>query len=85
LLADVRAFGLALGSALTSSGRFQDAPLVLLTQHNIGKAIGNYATSWGNAGHNLIVIDEIPLRNAQFVNIGALRHGVVPVSFYGMR
>ena len=28
--------------------------------------------------------DDVNLRNAQFVNLGRSRHGVVPVSFYGL-
>ena len=31
------------------------------------------------------MIDEIPVRDAQFVNVGRARDGVVPVSFYGLR
>ena len=32
----------------------------------------------------LVVIDEIPARNAQFARIGAPRQQVVPVSFFGL-
>lgn len=81
----VKAFGLALKEALAASKLDISRPLVLLTTANVGKAIGNYATDWKQTAHNLIVIDEIVQRDAQFVTIGRPRHGVVPVSFYGMR
>jgi len=48
------------------------------------RSIGNYAADWGRSPLNLIVIDEIPVREADFVNIGRDHHGVVPISFYGM-
>ncbi len=79
----VRTFGLDLGKALASVETNGHA-IVLLTTANAGKAIGNYATGWQQGHHNLVVIDEIPVRDAQFVNLGRPRHGVVPVSFYGM-
>lgn len=61
-----------------------DLPLVILVPGNFGKALGNYATDWGNSSAKLMIIDEIPDRNAQFVNIGSPYRGVVPVSFYGI-
>jgi ethanolamine utilization protein EutA len=61
-----------------------DLPLVILVPGNFGKALGNYATDWGNSTAKLMIIDEIPDRNAQFVNIGSPYRGVVPVSFYGI-
>jgi len=61
-----------------------DLPLVMLVPGNFGKALGNYATDWGNSTAKLMIIDEIPDRNAQFVNIGSPHRGVVPVSFYGI-
>ena len=59
-------------------------PLVILVPGNFGKALGNYATNWGQSKAKLMIIDEIPDRNAQFVNIGSPYRGVVPVSFYGI-
>ena len=47
--------------------------------------LGDYATDWGRAGTELVVIDEIPVRDAQFVNVGRGHDGVVPVSYYGVR
>ena len=83
-LEHVRRFGEDLGRALSDVPQISCAPLVLLTTANAGKAIGNYATRWQQEHRHLIVIDEIPIRHAQFVNLGRPRHGVVPVSFYGL-
>jgi ethanolamine utilization protein EutA len=57
----------------------------LLLEADVGKVLGNYASDWGRSGVDLIVIDEVPVRDAQFVNVGRARDGIVPVSFYGMR
>jgi ethanolamine utilization protein EutA len=59
-------------------------PLILLTQGNIGKTLGNYITNWGKMSIQLVVIDELNTRDAHFVNLGKMQQGVVPVSFYGM-
>jgi len=83
-LTDIRRFGADLAGALCDVPQHNAAPLVLLTTANAGKAIGNYVTGWQQEHRNLIVIDEIPIRHAQFVNLGRPRHGVVPVSFYGL-
>ncbi|MEQ1576892.1 MAG: ethanolamine ammonia-lyase reactivating factor EutA [Hyphomicrobium sp.] len=83
-LEQIRRFGADLSAAMLCMPSPGMAPLVLLTTANAGKAIGNYATSWQQVHKNLIVIDEIPDRSAQFVNLGRPRHGVVPVSFYGL-
>jgi ethanolamine utilization protein EutA len=83
-LAQIRKFGMDFAGALSDVPSKSSAPLVLLTTANAGKAIGNYATGWQQDHRHLIVIDEIPVRNAQFVNLGRPRHGVVPVSFYGL-
>lgn len=86
----LRRFGTALGTALAKAQAPANAkghrgpPLVVLTDANVGKALGNYASRWGGEPLNLVVIDEVPMRRAHFVNLGRLRHGVVPVSFYGM-
>lgn len=71
--------GQVLGRAPTT-----DRPLVLLLEANLGKTLGNYATDWGRAPFNLVVVDEVPDRHAHFANIGRPRDGMVPVSFYGM-
>jgi ethanolamine utilization protein EutA len=59
-------------------------PLILVMEENLGKVFGNYVTGWGRIPCNVVVIDEIKLRTAQFVQIGSLRNHVVPVSFHGM-
>jgi ethanolamine utilization protein EutA len=59
-------------------------PVVVLVPHNYGQALGNYASSWRQEPFGLIVIDEIPDRQAHFVNIGRLHNRIVPASFYGV-
>jgi len=59
-------------------------PVVVLVPHNYGQVLGNYASNWQQELFDLIVIDEIPDRNAHFVNIGRLHNNIVPVSFYGV-
>ena len=59
-------------------------PLILVMEENLGKVLGNYVTRWGRIRCNVVVIDEIKLRNARFIQIGSLRNHVVPVSFHGM-
>ena len=81
-LQQVRAFAHMLSTNIIES--HLKKPLVLLIEGNLGKTLGNYITNWGNLGIQLIVIDEIATRDAHFVNLGALRQGVIPVSFYGM-
>ena len=59
-------------------------PIVILVEANIGKALGNYVSDWGQTQYNLIVIDEVPPRDAHFVHIGCTHQGMIPVSFYGL-
>jgi ethanolamine utilization protein EutA len=59
-------------------------PLLILVEDNIGKVLGNYVSEWGKSMQSLIVIDEVPLRNAHFVNVGRIHQQMVPVSFFGM-
>jgi ethanolamine utilization protein EutA len=63
----------------------KNQPLVILVEANIGKALGQYCTNWGEIMSQLIVIDEVPLRHAQFVQLGRLHQHMLPVSFYGMQ
>ena len=60
-------------------------PFVLVIDANVGKSLGMYATKWGALIPNLIVIDEISIRQANFINIGAPHKNVVPFAFYGMQ
>jgi len=55
-----------------------------LAQGNYGQALGNYASNWRQEPFAFVVIDEIPDRQAHFVNIGRLHNMIVPVSFYGV-
>lgn len=79
----VRAVGQRLASRLRAMAFPSDRPLVLLVRENVGKLLGSYITEWGALPLSLGVIDEISLRDARFAQIGAPRHQVVPVSFYG--
>ncbi|MBI2808573.1 MAG: ethanolamine ammonia-lyase reactivating factor EutA [Planctomycetes bacterium] len=58
-------------------------PLVFLMEENLGKVLGQYVTRWGALPLRVLVIDEIPRRDAQYVRIGLPRNQVVPVSYYG--
>jgi ethanolamine utilization protein EutA len=80
----VKRMGEAIALAITRRAYPPERPLVLLVGPNIGKTLGQYATQWGKLPANLIVIDELPPRPARFVRLGALRHNVVPVSYYGL-
>ena len=60
-------------------------PVVLLVPDNYGQVLGNYASNWRRETFALIVIDEIPDRQAHFVNIGRKHNNIVPASFYGAR
>lgn len=82
--AEVRAMGERLFAALVESNLPADAVLLLLVQHNVGKALGQYVSDWGRRPGNVVVIDEIPPRDAQYVRLGRPHRGNVPVSFYGL-
>jgi ethanolamine utilization protein EutA len=83
-LDDVRGLGTSLARASAAVPPPDGLPIVLLLTENVGQAVGSYASDWGRSPLNLIVIDEIPVRDAQFVNVGRDRNGIVPVSFYGI-
>lgn len=84
-LAAIRRLGGALAAALRRSSYPADRALVVIVQNDIGKALGSYATDWGRIPVALIVVDEIPLRSADFVNIGRPSGAVLPIAFFGMR
>lgn len=81
-LGSVKSFGQHLRDACVQVNPKQ--PVVVLVPHNYGQVLGNYASNWRQELFDLIVIDEIPDRNAHFVNIGRLHNNIVPVSFYGV-
>ena len=61
-----------------------DLPLVLLLRHNVGNIFGQYMTNWGRCTWRLLVIDEIDLRDARYVQLGAILEQTIPVSFFGL-
>lgn len=81
--ASVRLFAGHVRDAIAATGATR--PLVVLTSANAGKTLGHYITDWGRRPAALIVIDEVPDRNAHFAQIGRLREGVVTVAFHGIR
>jgi ethanolamine utilization protein EutA len=83
-LAVVKPIGLRIAKALSENRFPADRPLVLLIAQNVGKTLGLYATDWGRRPYRLIVLDEVPARGAQFVGIGRIAEGVVPLAFYGL-
>ena len=58
---------------------------MLLVPANFGKVLGNYITRWGTLDEDLIVVDEVPLGDGQFVRLGRTREGVVPLWLYAIR
>lgn len=81
----LRDLGRALGAALRSHPDPAPlAPLVVLIEQNLAKALGGYATEWGRLPLPLIILDEVSPRGAALVRIGAPHGGVVPLSFFGM-
>ena len=83
-LEQVQALALQIRNALQTSQYAPSQPIVILIETNIGKALGNYVSDWGQLDYNLIVIDEVVLRDAHFVHIGRVHQGMIPVSFYGL-
>lgn len=82
--AEVQSMGGRIAAALRQQYGPDDRPLVLLVRQNVGKALGNYVTEWGQQPVNVVVIDEVPPRDAQYVRIGRPHQGSVPVSFFGL-
>jgi ethanolamine utilization protein EutA len=81
----VRIIGNRIAAALQAASFPADRALVLLVSENLGKVLGQYATGWGALPVRLMVIDEIPPRDAQYARIGQPRQQVVPVSFFGLK
>jgi ethanolamine utilization protein EutA len=82
--AEVAALGEEIATSLAAIGFPSERPLVLLAEENIGKVLGQYVSRWGAFPVKLLVLDEIAIRDARFVQIGGPHNQVVPVSFYGM-
>lgn len=83
-LAEIRGLGQRLARVIARHPALARQPLVLLLEANAGKTLGHYASDWNRLPCQLVVIDEIPLRNAQFLHIGEPLQQVVPVSFFGL-
>ena len=83
-LEQVRAIVAQIKDALHTNQYAPCQPIVILVEANIGKALGNYISNWGQLDYNLMVIDEVALRDAHFVHIGRVQQGMIPVSFYGL-
>lgn len=82
--ASVMRFGKQLAVALDRRRFTAASPLVLMTEGNIGKTLGQYATRWGATAVPLIVLDEMPARNAHLATLGTPREQHIPVSLYGL-
>jgi ethanolamine utilization protein EutA len=80
----VRALGQRIAKVLREDSFPASHPLVLLVPENLGKALGHYVTEWGALALKVVVIDEVAVRDAQYVRIGAQHGQVVPISFYGL-
>ncbi len=83
-LADVHRLATMIQEHFTRSLYPTEQPLVILIEANIGNTLGQYCSNWGETMLQLVVIDEVPLRHAQFVRLGRLQQQVLPVSFFGM-
>jgi ethanolamine utilization protein EutA len=81
----VRGLGNRLATLLAARPLARDVTLVLLVPSNLGKVLGGYITRWGTLDVSLIVVDEVPRRDAQFVRLGRLREGIVPLWLYAVR
>lgn len=84
-LAAVRQLATAITDGLTLHPLHRDTLLVLLVSANLGKTLGNLITRWGTLKLDLMVIDEVPVGDAQFVRLGRLCDGVVPLWLHSTR
>lgn len=81
----LRQLGELLTRGLAAHPLPQGTTLVLLVEANLGKTLGHLVTRWGKLDVDLIVLDEVPPRDAQLVRVGRLRESVVPLSLYAVR
>jgi ethanolamine utilization protein EutA len=84
-LETLRDLGGRLAKLLVARPLPPERTLVLLVPANVGKVLGNYITRWGTLDVDLIVVDEVPLGDGQFVRLGRTREGVVPLWLYAIR
>lgn len=79
----VKALARRLADAAKDAPFASGRPLVVLVDADAGKTLGNYLSDWGRGALPLMVVDEVMIRHARFVNLGAMRDGMVPVTYYG--
>jgi ethanolamine utilization protein EutA len=82
--AAVRTLGQRIARAARDCSFPADRPVVLIVRENVGKVLGQYATEWGRLPLNMVVLDEVAVRDAQYVHVGRPRGPAVPVSFFGL-
>jgi ethanolamine utilization protein EutA len=80
----VRDLGQRIGQALAALHFPPMKPLVFFLTANLGKVLGNYVTDWGATPRRLVVVDEIAVPDAHYVQIGCMQDQVLPVSFFGL-
>jgi ethanolamine utilization protein EutA len=83
--AAARDLGTRLAALLSARPLQPEQTLVILAAGNVGKVLGNYITAWRMLAARVVVIDEIPARDAQFVRLGRQNEGIVPVWLYALR
>ena len=81
---ELKGFGERLASTIEQLNFPAHLPLLLLVPNDFGKVIGSYASRWGKLPVNLMVVDEMPDRDAGFVSLGKVKNFVMPVYFFGM-
>ncbi|WP_319557454.1 ethanolamine ammonia-lyase reactivating factor EutA [Thiomicrorhabdus sp.] len=59
-------------------------PLIFFVPDDVALTFGNYLTQWREWTFPVFILDEVPHKDASFVNIGRKKHHVVPVSFHGI-
>lgn len=82
--AELPAFGRRFAELVKHRGSPMLRPVVILMSANAGKVFGQYATAWGSLPLSLVVVDEVSVPDARFVQLGRLQGQFVPVSFYGL-
>lgn len=58
--------------------------LVLLTEANIAKTLGNYITLWGEGPQNILILDQLEYNECRFAQVNRPILGSIPIQFYGV-
>lgn len=58
-------------------------PIVLLVDADVGRILGQLATRWGRRPLPLVVLDELPPRQARLLRLGRGEHGRISVRYFG--